>query len=149
MGGDYAETVFHWRTETAKGERLGPRILSSGPKVEGPDTKLPGSFAVRDAASARAAVDQLKTMGADFIKIHSEEFPPEGFAALMDEARKQQFIVGGHLPFLSMTTRHGIRSGVRFFEHATLYTLCGCSRNEKEINAECSNAQPGRPNATT
>jgi hypothetical protein len=44
MGGDYVETVFRWRAETAKGERLGPRILSSGPKVEGPKPKLPGSF---------------------------------------------------------------------------------------------------------
>ena len=32
MGGDYAETVFQWRTETAKGARIGPRILSSGPR---------------------------------------------------------------------------------------------------------------------
>src|SRR5579862_5708649 len=49
MGGDYAQTVFRWRTETAKGSRIGPRILSSGPKVEGPDPKLAGSFAVKDA----------------------------------------------------------------------------------------------------
>ena len=46
MGGDYVDTVFRWRAETAKGERLGPRILSSGPKVEGPKPKLPGSFAI-------------------------------------------------------------------------------------------------------
>jgi hypothetical protein len=137
MGGDYAETVFQWRTETAKGARIGPRILSSGPKVEGPDPRLAGSFAVKDAASARGAVGKLKAMGADFIKIHSEEFPPEGFAALMDEARKRQLTVGGHLPYLTMTTRDAVKSGIRFFEHATLYTLCGCSKDEIEINAEC------------
>jgi imidazolonepropionase-like amidohydrolase len=51
MGGDYVETVFRWRAETAKGERLGPRILSSGPKVEGPKPKLPGSFAVTDSSA--------------------------------------------------------------------------------------------------
>jgi len=36
MGGDIAETVFRWRAETAKGKRLGPRILTSGPKLDGP-----------------------------------------------------------------------------------------------------------------
>jgi hypothetical protein len=51
MGGDYVETVFRWRAETAKDERLGPRILSSGPKVEGPKPKLPGSFAVTDSSA--------------------------------------------------------------------------------------------------
>jgi len=138
MGGDYVDTVFRWRAETAKGERLGPRILSSGPKVEGPKPRLPGSFAITDSSAARAAVDKLSTMGADFIKIHSDDFPPEGFAALMDEARKQQLTVGGHLPFLSMTMRDAIKSGVKFFEHGTLLVLGGCSRSEKQINDECA-----------
>jgi imidazolonepropionase-like amidohydrolase len=138
MGGDYVDTVFRWRAETTKGERLGPRILSSGPKVEGPKPRLPGSFAITDSSAARAAVDKLSTMGADFVKIHSDDFPPEGFAALMDEARKQQLTVGGHLPFLSMTMRDAIKSGVKFFEHGTLLVLGGCSRSEKQINDECA-----------
>jgi hypothetical protein len=69
MGGDYVDTVFRWRAETAKVERLGPRILSSRPKVEGPKPRLPGSFAITDSSAARAAVNKLSTMGADFVKI--------------------------------------------------------------------------------
>ena len=144
MGGDYVDSIFRWRTEAARNTRLGPRILSSGPKVEGPEPKLHGSFAVKDAASARAAVGKLKMMGADFIKIHSDEFPADGFAALMDEAHKQQLIVGGHLPFMSMTNRDAVKSGVRFFEHATLFPLGGCSKNEKEINDECRTREATR-----
>lgn len=84
-------------------------------------------------------------MGADFIKLHSEEIPPDGFAALMDEARKQQLTVGGHLPYLTMTTREAVKSGVRFLEHATLYALSGCSKNETEVKAEClARNQPGK-----
>lgn len=105
LGGDIVDTVFRWRTETANGTRLGPRILTSGPKVDGPKPTWPGSFAVTDPASARAAVDKLKAMGADCVKIYSQDFPPDVISALMDESRKQQLTVGGHLSFMTMTTR--------------------------------------------
>ena len=136
MGGDIPETVFRWRAETANGTRLGPRILSSGPKLDGPKPSWPGSIRVTDAASARAAVDKLKAMGSDFVKIYAKGFPPDVFTALMDEARKQGLSVGGHLPFMTMTTRDDINAGIRFIEHADLYVLGGCSRSEKQINDE-------------
>ena len=136
MGGDIAETVFRWRAESANGTRLGPRILTSGPKVDGPKPRWPESFAVTDPTSARAAVDKLKAMGADFVKIYSEDFPPDVFGALMDEARKQRLTVGGHLSLMTMTTRDAINSGVKFLEHAAAYVLGGCSRTEKQINDE-------------
>jgi imidazolonepropionase-like amidohydrolase len=137
MGGDIPETVFQWRAEIANGTRLGPRILSSGPKVEGPKPEWPRSIPVTDPASARAAVDKLKSMGADFVKIYSRDFPPDVFAAIVDEAHKQGLSVGGHLPFMTMTTRDAIHGGVRFIEHANLHVLGGCSRSEKQIDDEC------------
>jgi len=103
MGGDIAETVFRWRAETANGKRLGPRILTSGPKLDGPKPVWPGSIPVNDAASARAAVDRVKTMGSDFVKIYSIDFPPDVFAALIGEAGKDGLTVGGHLPIKTMT----------------------------------------------
>jgi imidazolonepropionase-like amidohydrolase len=136
MGGDIAETVFQWRSEIAKGTRLGPRILTSGPKVDGPKPFWPGSIPVTDPASARAAVDKLKTMGSDFVKIYATGFPPDVFAALMDEAQKQGLKVGGHLPFMTMTNRDAINGGVRFLEHAEVWLLGGCSRSEKQIDDE-------------
>jgi hypothetical protein len=137
MGGDIPETVFQWRAEIANGTRLGPRILSSGPKLDGPKPEWPGSIPVTDPASARAAVDKLKSMGADFVKILSRDFPPDVFAAIVDEAHKQGLTVGGHLPFMTMTTRDAIHGGVRFIEHANLHVLGGCSRSEKQIDDEC------------
>jgi imidazolonepropionase-like amidohydrolase len=134
MGGDIADTVFRWRTEIANGTRLGPRILTSGPKLDGPKPEWPGSIPVTDPGSARAAVDKLKSMGADFVKIYSRDFPPDVFAAIVDDAHKQGLSVGGHLPFMTMTTRDAIHGGVRFIEHANLFVLGGCSRSEKQIN---------------
>src|ERR1700676_5293629 len=136
MGGDIAETVFRWRAEIANGTRLGPRILTSGPKVDGPEPAWPGSIPVTDPASARAAVDKLKAMGSDFVKIYAIDFPPDVFAALMDEARKQVLTVGGHLSFMTMTTRDAINGGVRFLEHAQYHVLGGCSRSEKQLDDE-------------
>jgi hypothetical protein len=137
MGGDIPETVFRWRTEIANGTRLGPRILSSGPKLDGPKPYWPGSIPVTDVASARAAVDRVKSMGADFVKIYSYNFPPDVFATIVDEAHKQGLGVGGHLPFMTMTTRDAIHGGVQFIEHANLFVLSGCSRSEKQINDDC------------
>jgi imidazolonepropionase-like amidohydrolase len=137
MGGDIPETVFQWRTEIANGTRLGPRILSAGAKLDGPKPEWPGSIPVTDAASARAAVDKVKSMGADFVKIYARDFPPDVFAAIVDEAHQQGLTVGGHLPFMTMTTRDSIDGGVRFIEHANLHVLGGCSRSEKQIDDEC------------
>jgi hypothetical protein len=136
MGGDIADTVFRWRAEVANGMRLGPRIVTSGPKLDGPKPSWPGSIAISDPASARAAVDNLKAMGSDFVKIYSGNFPPDVFAALMDEAHKQGLAVGGHMPFMTMTVRDAIRNGVKFIEHADLFVLPGCSKSEKQINDE-------------
>jgi imidazolonepropionase-like amidohydrolase len=136
MGGDIAETVFRWRAEIANGARLGPRILTSGPKLDGPKPAWPGSIPVTDPASARAAVDKLKAMGSDFVKIYAKDFPPDVFAALIDEARKQGLSVGGHLSFMTMRTRDAINGGVRFIEHADLDVLAACSRSEKQLDDE-------------
>ena len=136
MGGDIAETVFRWRAEIANGTRLGPRILTSGPKVDGPKPAWPGSIPVTDPASARAAVAKVKAMGSDFVKIYAIDFPRDVFAALIDEARKQGLNVGGHLSLMTMTIRDAINGGVRFVEHVEIFVLGGCSRSEKQLNDE-------------
>jgi hypothetical protein len=98
MGGDIAATVFQWRAEIANGARFGPRILTSGPKLDGPSPSWEGSFAVTDAQSARDAVRKLKSMGADFVKIYAPGFPRDTFSALMDEAKQQNPVCGRTSP---------------------------------------------------
>jgi imidazolonepropionase-like amidohydrolase len=136
MGGDIAETVFRWRSEINNGSRLGPRIISSGPKLDGPKPVWPGSIPVTDLASARSAVDKVKSMGADFVKIYSVDFPPDVFAAIVDQAHKQGLTVGGHLPYMTLTVRDAIQGGIRFIEHAQFHVLPGCSRSEKQFYDE-------------
>jgi hypothetical protein len=74
MGGD-VPVLLEWRKQIADGKIIGPRIVISGPMLDGylPNGKLrfPSSIPVTTAASAVAAVDSLKTQGVDFTKVQS------------------------------------------------------------------------------
>src|SRR6202162_3299675 len=76
MGGDIP-ILLAWRKQIAEGEIIGPRMIISGPMLDGylPDGKslrFPSSIPVTTPASAVAAVDLLKAQGVDFIKVQSE-----------------------------------------------------------------------------
>src|SRR5947207_14759463 len=74
MGGD-VPVLSEWRKQIARGEIVGPRMIISGPMLDGylPDGKLrfPSSIAVTNPATAIAAVDSLKPKGVDCIKVKS------------------------------------------------------------------------------
>jgi hypothetical protein len=135
MGGDIPETVFKWRSESAAGTRLGPRIISSGPKIDGPKPAWPGSIPVTTPEEARAAVRKLKAMGSDLVKSYSASYPHDVFAALTDEARRQGLRIGGHLPY-SETVRDAVDSGFTLLEHLSGAVLSGCSSVEAEVDRQ-------------
>ena len=70
MGG--AAKVFPLRDAIAAGQRLGPKIVASGPIVDGPDSFSNPDFtiAVKTPEEARATVRLLKKEGADFVKVY-------------------------------------------------------------------------------
>jgi hypothetical protein len=70
MGGDW-ETLTGWRREIADGEVVGPRILASGPYLEGGDVPI-AHLTTRTPEEARTAVDSLVRLGVDFVKVHSQ-----------------------------------------------------------------------------
>src|SRR5712672_4334780 len=74
MGGD-APVLFEWRKQITDGKIVGPRMVISGPMLDGylPNGKLrfPSSVAITTPGGAVAAVDSLKTQGVDFIKVQS------------------------------------------------------------------------------
>jgi imidazolonepropionase-like amidohydrolase len=134
MGNDIPETVFQWRREINEGKRQGPLILTAGRKIDvARQGAWPGSILITDSESARAAVRQLKAMGADFVKIYAPAYPPGILEALTAEAREQGLRIGGHLPLDSSSVREAIDAGVNFIEHVEPYILAGCSTNEVGI----------------
>jgi hypothetical protein len=100
MGGDIP-VLTTWRKEIANGQIIGPRMIISGPMLDGylPDGKLrfPSSVAVTTPASAIAAVDSLKTQGVDFIKVQSV-ISHDAYLAAAAEAHKQGLPIVGHVP---------------------------------------------------
>ena len=88
MGGDL-DNLLRWRAEVASGKRLGPRIVTCGPIVDGPHPAAQGPvISVGNAAEGRQVVDTLKQRGADCVKVY-DLLPREAYFAIIDEAKKQ------------------------------------------------------------
>jgi len=133
MGGD-APVLLEWRKEIADGEIIGPRMVISGPMLDGylPDGKLrfPSSIAITTPASAVAAVDSLKMQGADFIKVQSV-ISHDAYLAAAAEAHKQGLPIVGHVPDKVRITEV-VEAGQKSIEHL-MGIFEGCSTQEDEF----------------
>src|SRR5919204_975289 len=100
MGGD-VPVLMEWRKQIARGEIVGPRMVISGPMLDGylanGKLRFPSSVAVTTPASAVAAVDSLKKQGVDFIKVQSV-ISHDAYLAAAAEAHKQGLPIVGHVP---------------------------------------------------
>lgn len=114
MGGEL-EVLEQWRKEISAGALLGPRILMSGPMLDGPQPRFPSSIAIKTAQDGRRAVDDLQRRGADFIKLQSL-IPRDAALAIADEARKQGIPFVGHVPD-SVRASEASNAGQKSFEH--------------------------------
>jgi imidazolonepropionase-like amidohydrolase len=114
MGGEL-DVLQQWRREISAGALLGPRIIMSGPMLDGPQPRFPSSIAVATPEDGRRAVDDLKKRGADFIKLQSL-IPRDAVFAIADEARKQNISFVGHVPD-SVRASEASDAGQKSFEH--------------------------------
>jgi imidazolonepropionase-like amidohydrolase len=122
-----------WRQDIQKGRFLGPRMMIASNLIDGPEPIWKGSVAVSDEAGARAAVQQAKNEGADFIKVYSL-LPRLAFFALVDEARKEAIPFAGHVPE-AVTAAEASDAGMRSIEHLTGVTVATSTR-AAQISAE-------------
>lgn len=114
MGGEL-EVLQQWRKEIAAGTLIGPRMVLSGPMLDGPVPRFPSSIAIKTPEDGRRAVDDLKRRGADFIKLQSL-IPPEAVFAIAEEAHKQGISFVGHVPD-SVRASEASNAGQKSFEH--------------------------------
>jgi imidazolonepropionase-like amidohydrolase len=133
MGGDLP-VLFAWRKQIAAGEIVGPRMVVSGPMLDGylPGNKLrfPSSVAVTTPESAVAAVDSLKAQGVDFIKVQSV-ISHDAYLAAAAEAHKQGLPIVGHVPDKVRITE-AIAAGQKSIEHL-MGSFEGCSSEEDKF----------------
>ena len=114
MGGEL-EVLQQWRKEIAEGKLIGPRIVMSGPMLDGPQPRFPSSIAIKTPEDGRRAVDDLKRRGADFIKLQSL-IPRDPVFAIADEAKKQNITFVGHVPD-AVRASEASNAGQKSFEH--------------------------------
>jgi hypothetical protein len=113
MAGDWAQLTA-WRREIANGTRIGPRMVLSGPYLEGGDVPIP-HLLVRTTADAQPAVDSLVRLGVDFVKVHSQ-LNRDTYFAIAHAARTRGIAFAGHVPRTVLPTEAS-DSGQRSIEH--------------------------------
>jgi imidazolonepropionase-like amidohydrolase len=96
MGGDL-DALVEWRRAIGQGSIVGPRMVISGPMLDGPKPRFPSSVAVATPEDGRRAVRDLKARGVDFIKLQSL-IPRDAVFAIADEAKKAGIPFAGHVP---------------------------------------------------
>jgi imidazolonepropionase-like amidohydrolase len=113
--GSELDIVQGWRNEIEAGRLIGPRILTSGPMLDGPKPRFPSSVAIATPEDAHRAVADLKRRGADFIKLQSL-IPREAVFAIAEEAKKQEIPFEGHVPDAVRASEMS-EAGMKSFEH--------------------------------
>jgi cytosine/adenosine deaminase-related metal-dependent hydrolase len=128
--GDELPSILQWRDAIAQGKLLGPRMVSSGPMLDGPKPNFPASVQIATPADAVHAVDNLKSQGVDFIKIQSL-IPRNAYFAAAAEARKQGIVFAGHVPD-AVRASEAAQAGQKSIEHYT-GVFEGCSTIENKL----------------
>jgi imidazolonepropionase-like amidohydrolase len=113
--GSELDIVQNWRNDIEAGRLPGPRILTSGPMLDGPKPRFPSSIAVATAEDGRRAVRELARRGVDFIKLQSL-IPRDAVFAIAEEAKKQGIPFAGHVPD-SVRASEMSEAGQKSFEH--------------------------------
>jgi len=132
MGG-YLESLKPLRKEIAEGKRLGPRIVTPGPYLDGSPPSFQPSLVVTNAVEASEDVHQLAALGVDFIKVQSI-LSREAYFAIAQAAQREHITLVGHVPD-RVTAAEAADAGQHSIEHLT-NVLRGCSRDEPKLMRE-------------
>jgi imidazolonepropionase-like amidohydrolase len=113
MAGDW-DTLTTWRREIAAHRLVGPRIVASGPYLEGGDVPIP-HILTRTPEEGRAGVDSLVKLGVDFVKVHGQLTRPTYFA-IARRARERGIPFAGHVS-QAVGSADASDSGQKSIEH--------------------------------
>ncbi|HET9425795.1 MAG TPA: amidohydrolase family protein [Gemmatimonadaceae bacterium] len=103
-----------WRREITSGRLIGPRIVASGPYLEGGPSPIAHILA-RTPDQGRAGVDSLVALGVDFVKVHGQ-LDPETYFAIARRARERGIAFAGHVSS-AVGAAAASDSGQRSIEH--------------------------------
>jgi hypothetical protein len=125
------EKISQWRRQIETGEIPGPRIVASGPMIDGATPMFAHlSVPAKDEIEARQDVSFLKQSGVDSIKVYSL-LSRKAYFAIADEAKKQRIPFVGHVPD-SVSALEATNAGQRSIEHLS-GVLLACSLREEYL----------------
>ena len=113
--GSNLEATLGARDSIAAHQLVGPRMMVSGPMLDGPTTRYAAAIKVTTGDDARAAVRMLKARGVDMIKVQTL-IPRDAYFALADEAAVIGIPFEGHVP-REITGMEAVKAHQRSFEH--------------------------------
>jgi len=124
-GGDITPSVMEWKDQIANSELDGPRIFSSGPKLDGDKPAWPGSIKVANEDDIVAALDSLENLEVDYVKTYDGNLSADNYYNIIEETEKRGLKVTGHMP-MSADFMKAISLGLDGAEHM-YYPLKACS----------------------
>src|SRR5262249_1400043 len=121
-----------WRSQIARGEWIGPTIVTAGPIIDGDPPVWPGSTVLDGPADADQVVTEQKAAGYDFLKPYAR-LSRGAYDALAAAARRHGMPLMGHVPH-AVGLAHVLAAGQRSIEHLDgwLYAMV---RDEAEFPA--------------
>ncbi|AMJ65720.1 amidohydrolase family protein [Hymenobacter sp. PAMC 26628] len=142
--GSQLDSILQARAAVAAHRRLGPRLVVSGPMLDGPKSPYKAAIPVATAEEGRRAVDMLKARGVDFIKIQSY-VPRAAYFAIAAEAKAVGLPFEGHVPD-AVSATEAVAAGQRTFEH--LIGIFEASSTDEAKYVAGGEKSPGRFLAT-
>jgi imidazolonepropionase-like amidohydrolase len=113
--GSKLDTVVEARDHVNAYGLFGPRMVVSGPMLDGPKSTYKAVIPISTPADGRRAVDLLKDGGADFVKVQSG-VPRDAYFAIAEEAKKKGIPFEGHVPD-AIRASEAVAAGQVTFEH--------------------------------
>jgi len=137
-GGDLTSSIFQWRREMDAGRLAGPRIFTSGPKIDGPGAYWPGSLEVETPTQIRHALDSLQQLKVDYVKLYDSKISGMAYLETIRQAQRRGLKTTGHMPY-SVTLGEAVKSGLDATEHL-YYVFKACSGKEDSLTAAVRNS---------
>lgn len=120
MGTKRFDSIQSWRKQIGSGCLTGPRIISSGPILNGGNNLPDFQISINTAEEATRVVDSLAAIGVDFIKVHGGLTKETYFAIAVASARRH-LPFAGHIPLsntgVGVTGEEAAEAGQRSLEH--------------------------------
>jgi len=113
--GSNLDSILEARAKVAAHTMLGPRMVVSGPMLDGAGSSYGAAIGIVTPEDGRKAVDMLHGRGVDFIKVQSG-VPRDAYFAIADEAKKVGVPFEGHVPD-RIRAAEAVAAGQRTFEH--------------------------------